>query len=44
MKLTQDVRDYAEKQGIAVEDALQKGLEEKALEFQQIGSEIYRNA
>ncbi len=44
MKLTQDVRDYAEKQGIAVEDALQKGLEEKALEFQQIGGEIYRNA
>ncbi len=44
MKLTQDVRDYAEKQGIAVEDAIQKGLEEKALEFQQIGGEIYRNA
>ena len=33
MKITQDVRDYAEKQGLKEEDALKKGMEEKAEEF-----------
>ncbi len=41
MKITQDVRDYAEKAGLAEDAALKKGLEEKAKEFAEAGSEIY---
>jgi phosphomethylpyrimidine synthase len=33
MKITQDVRDYAAKQGIPAEEALEKGLSEKAAEY-----------
>jgi phosphomethylpyrimidine synthase len=42
MKITQDVRDYAAAQGISAQDALRKGMEEKAVEFKQAGAEIYR--
>jgi phosphomethylpyrimidine synthase len=38
------VRDYAERQGVSAEEALKKGLEEKAVEFVQQGSELYRRA
>jgi phosphomethylpyrimidine synthase len=41
MKITQDVRDYAEKEGVSAEDALKKGMEEKAKEFAEAGGEIY---
>ncbi len=41
MKITQDVRDYAAKQGLAESDALQKGMQEKSIEFVKKGSEIY---
>jgi phosphomethylpyrimidine synthase len=44
MKITQDVRDYAEKQGVSAQQALSKGMEEKAVEFVQKGGEIYRRA
>jgi phosphomethylpyrimidine synthase len=44
MKITQDVRDYADKQGLTAEDALQKGMEEKAIEFKKQGVEIYKKA
>ena len=44
MKITQDVREYAEKQGISGEEALKKGMEEKAVEFVKKGAEIYQNA
>ncbi len=44
MKITQDVRDYAAKQGITEEAALQKGMQEKAVEFVKQGAEIYKNA
>ena len=44
MKITQDVRDYAAKQGISEDEALEKGLEEKAVEFREMGAEIYRKA
>jgi len=48
MKITQDVRDYAERQGLDVEtqaeEALKKGMQEKAIEFVQQGSELYRRA
>ena len=42
MKITQDVRDYAAGKGIAAEQALAKGMEEKAEEFKKSGSEIYQ--
>ncbi len=41
MKITQDVRDFAEKQGMQETEALQKGLEEKSKEFKEKGSEVY---
>ena len=43
MKITQDVRDYAEQQGMADADALHHGMREKAKEFVQTGAEIYRS-
>ena len=42
MKITQDVRDYAASQGISEDEALKKGLEEKAVEFKRQGAEIYK--
>ncbi len=44
MKITQDVRDYAAKQGIAEADAIAKGMEAKAVEFVQKGAKIYTKA
>ena len=41
MKITQDVRDYAKAQGIAEAGVLAKGMEEKAKEFVELGSEVY---
>ncbi len=42
MKITQDVRDYAERQGISEAEAIKRGLEQKAAEFVSTGAEIYR--
>ncbi|MGH9317739.1 MAG: phosphomethylpyrimidine synthase ThiC [Thermoanaerobaculia bacterium] len=42
MKITQDVRDYAASLGVSEEKALERGLEEKSLEFVSEGAEIYR--
>ncbi|AOY00659.1 phosphomethylpyrimidine synthase ThiC [Jeongeupia sp. USM3] len=44
MKITQDVRDFAEKQGIAEAEALAKGMEVKAIEFVKTGAEVYHKA
>ena len=44
MKITQDVRDYARNQGVDEQAALAKGMEEKAVEFVNRGSEIYSKA
>jgi phosphomethylpyrimidine synthase len=41
MKITQDVRDFAAKQGISAQDALQKGMEAKSIEFVQSGGKLY---
>jgi len=41
MKITQDVREYAEKQGVSEAEALDKGMAEKAREFVSGGAEIY---
>lgn len=43
MKITQDVRDFAAKQGVSENTALQKGMEVKAIEFIKMGAEVYRN-
>jgi phosphomethylpyrimidine synthase len=42
MKITEDVRAYAEKQGLAGDQALVQGMQEKAQEFVEAGAEIYR--
>ncbi len=44
MKITQDVREYAAKQGITEGQALEKGMQEKAIQFVESGAEIYKNA
>ena len=41
MKISGDVRQYASEQGIAEEEALAKGMEEKSKEFAEAGSEVY---
>ncbi|SAK95139.1 phosphomethylpyrimidine synthase ThiC [Caballeronia ptereochthonis] len=42
MKITQDVRDFAAKQGLSETEALSKGMETKAIEFVKKGAEIYQ--
>jgi phosphomethylpyrimidine synthase len=42
MKITQDVREYAIKHGMTEEEALEKGMRHKAVEFVEQGSEIYQ--
>ena len=44
MKITQDVRDYAAEHGLDSAEAIEKGMAEKAVEFRQSGSEVYRKA
>jgi phosphomethylpyrimidine synthase len=41
MKITEDVRKYAEEQKISEQEALAKGMEEKSREFVEKGAEIY---
>ena len=42
MKITQDVRDFAAAQGLSDNEALEKGMETKAVEFVKTGAELYR--
>jgi len=44
MKITEDVRKYAAEQGIAEEEALKRGMEEKSKEFMEKGAEVYAKA
>ena len=41
MRITEDVRRYAAEQGLAEEDAVRHGMEEKAAEFAKKGAEVY---
>src|SRR5204862_4791598 len=41
MKITEEVRAYAEQLGLKEEEALKKGLKEKAKEFREKGGEVY---
>ena len=43
MKITQEVRDYAKKEGIEASSALEDGLSNKAQEFSLAGGELYVN-
>jgi len=42
MKITEDVRAYAEQMGVNPEDALQQGMDSKSREFQQKGASLYQ--
>ncbi len=42
MKITQEVRDYANQLGVDQQSALKEGLQEKAIEFMKSGAQIYR--
>ncbi|MEW5978165.1 MAG: phosphomethylpyrimidine synthase ThiC [Acidobacteriota bacterium] len=44
MKITEDVRKYAEQLGISPEEALEQGMDGKSEEFRKLGSHIYQNA
>jgi phosphomethylpyrimidine synthase len=44
MKISQDVRDFAAKQGVDEQEALAQGMQQKAVEFVKQGSSLYRKA
>ena len=44
MKITQEVRDFASSQGLSETEALQKGMQVKAIEFVKTGAEIYKKS
>jgi phosphomethylpyrimidine synthase len=44
MRITEDVRRYAEEHGMQTTEALEAGLREKADEFKKSGGEIYVDA
>jgi len=44
MKITEDVRKFAEEQKVSEDEALKKGMEQKAREFVEKGAEIYAKA
>jgi phosphomethylpyrimidine synthase len=44
MKITQDVRDYAEQKGVEETQALNEGMKEMSTTFREKGGEIYSKA
>lgn len=44
MKITQDVRDYADSIGMNEDEALKNGMKEKSIEFLNEGAEVYNKA
>ena len=44
MKITEDVRKYAQEKGMTGEQALTAGMAEKSEEFNQLGAEVYQPA
>jgi phosphomethylpyrimidine synthase len=42
MRISQDVREYAEAHGVSSEAAIELGMKEKAVEFVSGGGEVYR--
>ncbi len=41
MKITEEVRAFAEREGLEAEEALEEGLRQKAEEFRETGAEVY---
>jgi phosphomethylpyrimidine synthase len=41
MKITEDVRKYAAEQGVAADEAVERGMTRKASEFAAGGAELY---
>jgi phosphomethylpyrimidine synthase len=44
MKISQEIRDYAQDQGVSEDDAVEKGMEQMAEEFRDKGGELYVEA
>jgi phosphomethylpyrimidine synthase len=44
MKITEEVRAYAAREGVSEADAVERGLKEKAREFVEGGAQVYRKA
>lgn len=44
MKITEDVRKYAEEQKISESEAVKRGMGEKSKEFVENGAEVYSKA
>ncbi|MDX1953568.1 MAG: phosphomethylpyrimidine synthase ThiC [Verrucomicrobiota bacterium] len=44
MKITEDVRKFAEDQGLSAEEALGEGMKAKSEEFKKSGAELYQKA
>ena len=42
MKITEDVRKYAAEQGVQKEEAIKRGLEEKASEFAKTDEDYHK--
>ena len=44
MKISEEVRQFAAREGLSEEQALEKGMEEKSKEFKEKGAEVYQKA
>ena len=44
MKITQDVRDYAEEHDLNSQQAIEEGMKEQSEHFKETGGEIYQKA
>jgi phosphomethylpyrimidine synthase len=44
MKISQEVREFAAKEGVTAQEALQKGMDAKSVEFVKQGAEVYHKA
>ena len=44
MKISQDVRDFAAKEGLSEQEPLKKGMEVKSVEFVKQGAQVYHKA
>ncbi len=42
MRISHDIRKTAKEDGVAEEDLIEKGMQEKAIEFVEAGSKIYK--
>lgn len=42
MRITQDIREYAQEKELAIESAITVGMDEKSKEFRESGHQIYQ--